>query len=236
MVGTARNAFVVVITACVAYGIEKENIEYWKSGCKSGTPNCTSLTLTKIENADLPGFNFPKMSYSYNYSDVVNGTTDLKEFQVSFFDIISTLSSGLFIIPLMAYLESISIAKGFAIKNNYKIDATQELVAIGASNAFSALVKSYPVTGSFSRTAVNSHSNVATPANGIVCGTLVMLALLFLTPIFVYIPSACLGAVIILAAISMFDIDGIKHTWKLYRLDCFPLATVFFLCFWDIGE
>ena len=40
------------------------------------------------------------------------------------------LGSGLFIIPLMAYLESISIAKGFSIKNDYKVDATQELVSL----------------------------------------------------------------------------------------------------------
>ena len=70
------------------------------------------------------------------------------------------MSSGLLIVPLMAYLESISIAKGFSIKNSYKIDANQELLAIGASNAISALVSSYPVTGSFSRTAVNSQSSV----------------------------------------------------------------------------
>ena len=62
-------------------------------------------------------------------------------------------------------------------------------LAIGSANALSAFVMSYPVTGSFSRTAVNSQSNVATPAGGLVCGTLVLLAALFLTPIFVYIPS-----------------------------------------------
>ena len=62
-------------------------------------------------------------------------------------------------------------------------------MAIGSANALSAFVMSYPVTGSFSRTAVNSQSNVATPAGGLVCGTLVLLAALFLTPIFVYIPS-----------------------------------------------
>ena len=66
----------------------------------------------------------------------------------------------------MAYLESISIAKGFSIKNSYKIDANQELLAIGASNAISALVSSYPVTGSFSRTAVNSQSSVEEALKG----------------------------------------------------------------------
>ena len=90
----------------------------------------------------MPGFNLPKFNYQY---ETVNGTNH----DVPFVDILSTLSTGLFIVPLMAYLESISIAKGFSIKNNYKISANQELLAIGASNAISALVCSYPVTGSF---------------------------------------------------------------------------------------
>lgn len=91
----------------------------------------------------------PPLTYQYP-------TANQTYHQVEFGDVVSTLSSGLLIVPLMAYLESISIAKGFSIKNGYKIDANQELLAIGASNAISALVSSYPVTGSFSRTAVNS--------------------------------------------------------------------------------
>lgn len=235
LVGTARNAIVVVIAACVAYAVDNDEINYWvdsKGKCETGKANCTTFTLTKIENAAMPAFLPPQFSYSYSYQ---NGT-DLASHTVTFPDILKTLSAGLFIIPLMAYLESISIAKGFAIKNDYKVDASQELVAIGLANSISSFVSSYPVTGSFSRTAVNSQSNVATPAGGLVCGSLVLIALLFLTPIFVYIPSACLGGVIILAAISMFDIDGIKHTWRLYRLDIVPLSCTFFLCFWDIAN
>ena len=74
----------------------------------------------------MPGFNLPAFQYSYNYTNTTDHT--LAEHTVTFSDIQSALSTGLFIIPLMAYLESISIAKGFAVKNNYKVDATQELV------------------------------------------------------------------------------------------------------------
>jgi sodium-independent sulfate anion transporter 11 len=63
----------------------------------------------------------------------------------------------------------------------------------------------------------------------------VLLALLFLTPIFVFIPAACLGGVIILAAVSMFDWPAIKHFWYLSRLDLVPLLSAFFICFWDIA-
>lgn len=55
--GTARNAVVVVLASLVAYAIEKDNVEYWREGCKPNTENCTSLTLTKvsIEYARLVG-------------------------------------------------------------------------------------------------------------------------------------------------------------------------------------
>lgn len=69
--------------------------------------------------------------------------------------------------PLIGFLESIAIAKAFARKNRYKVDASQELVALGIANCLSSFVSSYPVTGSFSRTAVNAQSGVATPAGGI---------------------------------------------------------------------
>ena len=54
--------------------------------------------------------------------------------------------------------------------NKYKIDANQELIAIGLSNVAGCFVSAYPVTGSFSRTAVNSQSGVKTPAGGVITG------------------------------------------------------------------
>ena len=69
-------------------------------------------------------------------------------------------------VPLIGFLESIAIAKAFARKNRYTVDASQELIALGIANCVSSFVSSYPVTGSFSRTAVNAQSGVATPAGG----------------------------------------------------------------------
>ena len=80
--------------------------------------------------------------------------------------ILSEFGAGLAVVPLIGFLESIAIAKAFARKNQYKVDASQELVALGVANCLSSFVSSYPVTGSFSRTAVNAHSGVATPAGG----------------------------------------------------------------------
>ena len=80
--------------------------------------------------------------------------------------LLSDLGPGLAVVPLIGFLESIAIAKAFARKNRYTVDASQELVALGIANCLSSFVSSYPVTGSFSRTAVNAQSGVATPAGG----------------------------------------------------------------------
>ena len=74
--------------------------------------------------------------------------------------------SGLVVVPLIAFLESIAIGKAFSRINGYKIIPTQELIALGVANIMSSFVSSFPVTGSFSRTAVNSQSGVQTPAAG----------------------------------------------------------------------
>ena len=91
-------------------------------------------------------------------------------FHVTISRLASAIGSSFAIIPLMAYLESISIAKGFGVKNDYRVDSSQELVAIGISNFMGSFVSSYTVTGSFSRSSVNQQSQVATPAGGIYVG------------------------------------------------------------------
>jgi len=139
LVGTARNAIVVITAGVIAYCIEHENIDYWNEGCRPGAVDvngtaipCTTLTLTKIKDASMPPFAPPPFSYSYNISN----QTGVEEpavtgvFNIGYVEIIKGIGTGMFIIPLMAYLESISIAKGFGIKNDYKVDATQELVNI----------------------------------------------------------------------------------------------------------
>ena len=139
------------------------------------------------------------------------------------------------IIPMMAFLESIAIAKGFAKKFEYKVDAGQELIAISVCCFATSLVSGFPVTGSFSRSAVNAASNVATPAGGLVTGIMVLLAAAYLSPVFFFIPKSALSAVIFLAAISMFDYEGAIHIYKIRKLDMLPLLVTFFLSFYEVA-
>ncbi|KAK4034674.1 sulfate transporter family-domain-containing protein [Parachaetomium inaequale] len=98
---------------------------------------------------------------------------------------------------LVLLIEHIAISKSFGRVNNYIINPSQELVAIGFSNVFGPFLGGYPATGSFSRTAIKSKAGVRTPLAGIFTAVIVLLALYALTSVFFYIPSAGLCAIII---------------------------------------
>uniref|UniRef100_A0A8D0EXR1 Solute carrier family 26 member 11 n=1 Tax=Strix occidentalis caurina TaxID=311401 RepID=A0A8D0EXR1_STROC len=104
----------------------------------------------------------------------------------------------------------------------------------GFANILGSFVSSYPITGSFGRTAVNAQSGVCTPAGGLVTGALVLLSLAYLTSLFYYIPKAALAAVIVSAVLPMFDAGIFRTLWRVKRLDLVPLCVTFLLCFWEV--
>ncbi|XP_058417793.1 sodium-independent sulfate anion transporter isoform X2 [Diceros bicornis minor] len=205
---TARNALVVSFAALVAYSFEVTGYQ--------------PFVLTGEIAKGLPPVRTPPFSVT-----TANGT-------VSFTEMVQDMGAGLAVVPLMGLLESIAVAKSFASQNNYRIDANQELLAIGLTNMLGSLVSSYPVTGSFGRTAVNSHSGVCTPAGGLVTGVLVLLSLDYLTSLFFYIPKSALAAVIIMAVAPLFDTKIVGTLWHVKRLDLLPLCVTFLLCFWEV--
>ncbi|KAK6082816.1 sulfate permease [Seiridium cupressi] len=98
---------------------------------------------------------------------------------------------------IVLLIEHISISKSFGRINNYVINPSQELVAIGFTNILGPFLGAYPATGSFSRTAIKSKAGVRTPLAGIFTAIIVLLALYALTSVFFYIPSAALAGIII---------------------------------------
>ncbi|KAM4594034.1 sodium-independent sulfate anion transporter isoform 1-T3 [Fundulus diaphanus] len=208
-VATMRNALVVMAATLVAYS--------WDA---CGHP---VFTVTGHTAQGLPPFSPPPTSDTTS-----NGTV------VSFTEIIEDFGGGLAVIPLMGLLESIAIAKAFASQNNYRIDANQELLAIGVTNIMGSFVSAYPVTGSFGRTAVNSQTGVCTPAGGIITSVIVLLSLAFLMPAFYYIPKASLAAVIICAVAPMVDYRVVINMWRIRRLDLLPFLVTFLLSFWEV--
>lgn len=205
---TARNALVVSFAALVAYSFEVTGYQ--------------PFVLTGEIVKGLPPVQTPPFSVT-----TANGTA-------SFTEMVQGMGAGLAVVPLMGLLESIAVAKSFASQNNYRIDTNQELLAIGLTNVLGSLVSSYPVTGSFGRTAVNAQSGVCTPAGGLVTGILVLLSLDYLTSLFYYIPKSALAAVIIMAVAPLFDARIVRTLWRVARLDVLPLCVTFLLCFWEM--
>ncbi|EDO48275.1 predicted protein, partial [Nematostella vectensis] len=209
LIAIARNAIVILVASVVA-------VLLYIHGHKS------VFSLTGHLEPGLPPFKAPPMT-------ITNGNVTY-----STSDVLSQLGPGLAIVPLIGFLESIAIAKAFARKNRYKVDASQELIALGLANVLSSFVSSYPVTGSFSRTAVNAQSGVATPAGGIFTGAIVILALGVLTPFFKYIPKASLAALIISSVLTMVEFQIVPRIWRVKKIDLIPLLVTFFGCFYEI--
>src|SRR5918999_25249 len=98
-------------------------------------------------------------------------------------------------ITMLGFVESIAIAKVFAQRHRYTINPNRELVALGVSTVAAGLSHGYPVSGSFSRTAVNATSGARTQLAGVIGAGVVALTLVALTPLFRPLPHAILAAV-----------------------------------------
>jgi SulP family sulfate permease len=137
-------------------------------------------------------------------------------------------------ISLVGFMESVAVAKVYAARNRYEIDANRELVGLGFANLAGALFRSYPVTGGFSRTAVNAQAGAQTPLAGVLSAGVIALTLLFLTPLFYYLPNAVLGAVIVVAVAGLVDIKEALFLWRVERRD-FALMVITFAATLLIG-
>ncbi|GLR17688.1 SulP family inorganic anion transporter [Portibacter lacus] len=118
-------------------------------------------------------------------------------------------------ISFVGFMESIAVAKAIQSKHkNYEIDANQELIGLGLSNILGSFFKAFPVTGGFSRTAVNDQAGAKTGVASIISAVLIIITLLFLTEYFYYLPNAVLGAIIVVAVFGLIDFAEAKHLWK----------------------
>lgn len=123
-------------------------------------------------------------------------------------------------IAVVAYMEAFSVAKAIeAKKRDYKVIPNQELIALGAANVVGSLFQSYPVTGGFSRSAVNEQAGAKTPLSSIISAILVALTLLFLTPLFYHLPHAILAAIIIVAVSGLVDIKYVLTLWRANKIE-----------------
>jgi len=130
-------------------------------------------------------------------------------------------------LALIAFMEAYSVAKSIEEKHDYKLDANQELRALGLSNIIGSLFQSYPTTGGFSRSAVNDDAGAVTPMASLIAASLIALTLLFLTPMFYFLPKAVLAAIIIVSVVGLIDIKLPISLWKSHKVEAVLLFVTF---------
>ncbi len=154
---------------------------------------------------DLPAFGFPDFDGS----------------------LVGNLLGTAFVITIVGFMESVAVAKVYARRNRYELSPNNELVGLGAANVASGLFGGYPVTGGFSRTAVNATAGARTPLASLITAGLVLATIAFLTPLFTSLPNAALGAIIIMAVIGLIDIGQMRHIAQVKKSDLVALGVAF---------
>jgi SulP family sulfate permease len=133
-------------------------------------------------------------------------------------------------LALIAFMEAISVSKAVEEKHDdYEVDANQELIALGSANIVGSLFQSYPTTGGFSRTAVNDQAGAKTGVAPIISALVVGLTLLYLTPLFYYLPNAVLAAIIMVAVFGLIDVKYPIELFKKRRDEFFLLLATFLI-------
>ena len=130
-------------------------------------------------------------------------------------------------IAFLSFVEAFSIAKAVASKTRQRLSADQEMVGKGLANLVAGVMQGYPVSGSFSRTAIAFDAGAKTGFAAVVSGIIVGITLLFLTPLMYHLPIATLAAVIIVAVAGLFQIAPLIHSWRVNPHDTVVAFVVF---------
>jgi SulP family sulfate permease len=144
-------------------------------------------------------------------------------------DTVLQLLSAALIIALVAFMESISMAKALAAQTKQRLDPNQELIGQGLANIGGSFFQAYPACGSFTGSAINLQAGAKTGFAMVFNGLFVAVTLVFLTPFLYYLPKATLAVIILLAVTSLITPQALKHTWQASRADGFVALVTFVL-------
>ncbi len=136
-----------------------------------------------------------------------------------------------FIVALVGFMEAYAIAKFIASQTKQKIDVNQELIGQGLANLVGSFFKSFPVSGSFSRSAVNFQAGAKTGMANIISASFVLATIFFVAPLLYYLPRAVLSAVVITAVINLIKPKYFVHLWKTNKYDGISAISTFALSF-----
>lgn len=224
-ISISRNALVVFFSGLLVYvWVHKSSME------------AVPFALSSKVSSAMPSIKLPPFAFQHGNRTYV------------FTDILQELGSGVVLVPIVAVLANVAIAKAF-VKDG-KLDASQEMLTLGLCNLAGSFFSAMPTCGAFTRSAVSQASGVRTPMAGIYTGLIVLSALSILTPYFQYIPRSSLAAVLIAAVIFMvslllpraaprtqclpsafqIDLTPVKELWQTSKKDFFSWVGSFIIC------
>ncbi|MCX8164122.1 MAG: sulfate permease [Aquificaceae bacterium] len=146
-------------------------------------------------------------------------------------ELLDSIVGKAFIVAMVGFMEAYAIAKFIASQTKQKIDVNQELVGQGLANFVGSFFKSFPVSGSFSRSAVNFQAGAKTGMANIVSASFVIVTIFLVAPLLYYLPRAVLSAVVITAVVSLVKPGYFLHIWKTNRYDGISAVTTFVMSF-----
>jgi sulfate permease, SulP family len=155
---------------------------------------------------------------------IPEGLPDISRPSLRFRDVNGVLELA-FACFLMGYIETISAARTFAMKNNYNINPRQELFSLGAANMAAAFSSAYVVAGGLSQSTVNEKSGAKTPMSLIICSVTLGVILLYFTFLLKNLPEVILAVIVIHAVSGLIKIKELKRIWQLSRVE-FSVALI----------
>jgi high affinity sulfate transporter 1 len=134
------------------------------------------------------------------------------------------LAIGLFV---LSFVELSSIARTYAKAHDYEIDNNKELLALGASSVSVGLAQGFPISGSFSKTAVNDRNGAKTQLAGAIAAGVTILVVLYLTGFFYYLAEPVIAALIVVAVFKMIDIAGLSRIGHINKTEIYIALITF---------
>ncbi|QHH97244.1 SulP family inorganic anion transporter [Acinetobacter dispersus] len=142
--------------------------------------------------------------------------------------LVQQLLPSAFMIAMISFVESLAIAQATALQKRDDLNSNQELIALGLANIAAGINSGFPVSGSLSRTVVNTDAGAKTPMSGVVSSLLMIVVSLYLTDFFQNLPLAVLAATIFVSIWKLVTLTPFIETWKYSKADGLAMWVTFF--------
>ena len=185
-----------------------------------------ALLLLSIGGAGVWFFNMERFDINI-IGSIPSGLPSFRIHEFSLNDFRELLPTAITLV-LIQLMSVMSLGKTFANKYKYPLNPNREFFAIGIANFLGSFFQSPPISGSFSRTAVNEQGGAQTALSNVVCAAVIGLTLLFLTPLFYFIPIPALASIIIVATLSLLDFDEFLYLFRTKPIDAYIAVFTFF--------